>query len=54
MGPRVEAAAAAAAVTATTSGSVIVVAWDVSMAEESKSADGSGDADCRLSEAAPD
>jgi hypothetical protein len=41
-----EIAAAAAAVTATTSGSVMVVACEVSMAEESKTDDGSGEPDC--------
>lgn len=46
-GPSVAVAAAAAAVTLTTSGSVMFVACEVSMAEESKSEDGSGEAVCR-------
>lgn len=49
MGPSVEAAADAAGVTATTSGSVTVVAWEVSMTDESKREDSSGEADCRRS-----
>jgi len=54
VGLSVEAAAAAAAVTATTSGSVMVVAWDVSTAEVSKSEDGSGEPECRRSGAVLD